>query len=34
MYGNNRRINRQMVMKLHGGKDFFDFSRAIISYRW
>jgi len=30
MYGNNRKINRQMVMELHGAKDYFDCSKAII----
>ena len=32
MYGNtNRKINRQMVMELHGAKDYFDCTRAIIA---
>jgi hypothetical protein len=32
MYGSStRKINRQMVMELHGAKDYFDCSRAIIA---
>jgi Holliday junction resolvase-like predicted endonuclease len=31
MYGNGRKINRQMVMELHGAKDYFDCTRAIIA---
>lgn len=32
MYGHTtRKINRQMVMELHGAKDFFDCSKAIIA---
>jgi hypothetical protein len=32
MYGNStRKINRQMVMELHGAKDYFDCSKAIIA---
>jgi len=32
MYGgSSRRINRQMVMELHGAKDYFDCSKAIIA---
>ena len=32
MYGHTRRkINRQMVMELHGAKDFFDCSKAVIA---
>ncbi len=32
MYGNStRKINRQMVMELHGAKDFFDCSKAVIA---
>lgn len=32
MYGNTtRKINRQMVMELHGAKDYFDCSKAIIA---
>lgn len=32
MFGNSTRpINRQMVMELHGAKDYFDCSKAIIA---
>ena len=32
MYGNStRKINRQMVMELHGAKDFFDCTKAVIA---
>lgn len=32
MYGNSKRkINRQMVMELHGAKDFFDCTKAVIA---
>lgn len=32
MYGNTtRKINRQMVMELHGAKDYFDCTKAIIA---
>lgn len=32
MYGDtNRRINRQMVMELHGAKDYFDCSKAVMA---
>lgn len=32
MYGHTtRKINRQMVMELHGAKDFFDCSKAVIA---
>jgi len=32
MYGSGtRKINRQMVMELHGAKDFFDCSKAVIA---
>jgi restriction system protein len=32
MYGHTtRKINRQMVMELHGAKDFFDCTKAIIA---
>lgn len=31
MYGDNRKINRQMIMELHGAKDFFDCTKAIIA---
>jgi restriction system protein len=32
MYGNStRKINRQMVMELHGAKDFFECTKAIIA---
>ncbi len=32
MYGGGtRKINRQMVMELHGAKDYFDCSKAIIA---
>jgi restriction system protein len=32
MYGGStRKINRQMVMELHGAKDFFDCSKAVIA---
>lgn len=32
MYGNStRKINRQMVMELHGAKDYFDCTKAIIA---
>lgn len=32
MYGNStRKINRQMVMELHGAKDYFDCAKAIIA---
>lgn len=32
MYGNGtRKINRQMVMELHGAKDYFDCTKAIIA---
>jgi restriction system protein len=31
MYGSStRKINRQMVMELHGAKDFFDCTKAVI----
>lgn len=31
MYGNStRKINRQMVMELHGAKDYFDCTKAVI----
>lgn len=30
MYGTGRRVNRQMVMELHGAKDYFDCHRAVI----
>ncbi|MBD7996461.1 restriction endonuclease [Arthrobacter sp. Sa2CUA1] len=30
MYGTSRRVNRQMVMELHGAKDFFDCHRAVL----
>lgn len=32
MFGNTaRKINRQMVMELHGAKDYFDCSKAVIA---
>ena len=32
MYGHTtRKINRQMIMELHGAKDFFDCTKAIIA---
>ncbi len=32
MYGlSTRKINRQMIMKLHGAKDFFDCTKAVIA---
>lgn len=32
MYGHTtRKINRQMIMELHGAKDFFDCSKAVIA---
>src|SRR5690606_3829518 len=32
MYGNtSRKINRQTVMELHGAKDYFDCSKAVIA---
>jgi restriction system protein len=32
MYGNSsRKINRQMIMELHGAKDFFDCAKAVIA---
>ena len=31
MYGTTRRVNRQMVMELHGAKDYFDCDRAVIA---
>ncbi|MBO0896107.1 restriction endonuclease [Arthrobacter sunyaminii] len=31
MYGTARRVNRQMVMELHGAKDYFDCDRAVIA---
>lgn len=32
MYGSGtRKINRQMVMELHGAKDFFDCTKAVIA---
>ena len=32
MYGNtSRKINRQMVMELHGAKDYFDCTKAVIA---
>jgi hypothetical protein len=31
MYGDGRKINRQMVMELHGAKDFFDCTKAVIA---
>lgn len=30
-YGTARRVNRQMVMELHGAKDYFDCDRAVIA---
>lgn len=30
MYGTARRVNRQMVMELHGAKEYFDCHRAVI----
>jgi hypothetical protein len=30
MYGKARKINRQMFMELHGAKDYFDCSKAVI----
>jgi len=30
MYGQGRRVNREMVMQLHGAKDFFDCTKAVI----
>jgi HJR/Mrr/RecB family endonuclease len=29
--GSTRSINRQMVMELHGAKDYFDCTKAIIA---
>lgn len=29
--GSTRKINRQMVMELHGAKDFFDCTKAVIA---
>ncbi len=31
MYGSGRKINRQMVMELHGAKDYFDCTKAVIA---
>ena len=32
MYGNTtRKVNRQMVMELHGAKDYFDCSKGVIA---
>jgi restriction system protein len=32
MYGNTtRKINRQMIMELHGAKDFFDCTKAVLA---
>jgi restriction system protein len=31
MYGNGRKINREMVMQLYGAKDYFDCTDAIIA---
>jgi hypothetical protein len=31
MYGANRKINRQMVMELHGAKDYFNCTQAITA---
>ena len=31
MYGSGRKVNRQMVMELHGVKDYFDCTKAIIA---
>lgn len=30
MYGKDRKINRQMLMELHGAKDYFDCSKAVL----
>lgn len=30
LYGKSRKINRQMVMELHGAKDYFDCNKAMI----
>jgi restriction system protein len=30
MYGGVRRVNREMVMQLHGAKDYFDCTEAVI----
>ncbi|MFZ0958055.1 MAG: restriction endonuclease [Candidatus Sulfotelmatobacter sp.] len=30
MYGNARKVNRAMVMQLHGAKDYFDCNEAVI----
>lgn len=30
MYGSSRKINRQCVMELHGAKDYFDCTSAVI----
>jgi hypothetical protein len=30
MYGGARKLNREMVMQLHGAKDFFDCTEAVI----
>ncbi len=31
MYGNSRRINRQMIMELHGAKDYSDSTKAVMA---
>lgn len=31
MYGSSRPINREMIMQLHGAKDYFDCARAVIA---
>lgn len=31
MYGSGRKINRQMIMELHGSKDYFDCTKALIA---
>lgn len=30
MYGNSRRVNRSMIMELHGSKDYFGCNKAIL----
>lgn len=30
MYGNSRKVNRSMIMELHGAKDYFGCNKAIL----
>lgn len=31
MYGNNRKVNRQMILELHGSKDYFNCTKAVLA---